>query len=209
MLVFIDESGDPGLKIAQGSSRYFVVSMVIFEEHGAAENCDKRISLLASELGYPKGFTFHFKENSHKIRLSFLQAVAPYDFLYFGFVLNKDPKKLWGEGFKVKGSLYKSTCSYVFENAKPYLKNAIVMVDKSGSKVFRNQLASYLKRKINTDGNEIIKKVKMQPDTNNYLLQLADYVAGVINRHQQGKKFADEYRRYIAHKEINVQIWPK
>lgn len=209
MLVFIDESGDTGLKIGQGSSRYFVISLVIFEDHKEAEACDKRISLLSRELGYPEGFLFHFKDNSHRVRMAFLQAVAPYDFFYFGFILNKDPQKLWGEGFKIKESLYKSVCSYVFENAKPYLKDAIVVVDKTGKKVFRSQLAKYLKRKINTDGKDVIREVKMQPDRGNNLLQLADYVAGVINRYQQGKKFSEEYRRFIAHKEIYVQLWPK
>jgi hypothetical protein len=209
MLVFIDESGDPGLKIEQGSSRYFVVSLVIFEDHKEAEACDKRISLLGRELGYSEGFIFHFRNNSHRVRKAFLQAVAPYDFFYFGFVLNKDPRKLWGEGFKVKESLYKAACSYVFENAKPYLKNAIVIIDKTGKKVFRSQLAKYLKRKMNAEEKDIIKKIKMQPDRGNNLLQLADYVAGVVNRYQLGKKFSQEYRRFIAHKEIYVQVWPK
>jgi len=209
MLVFIDESGDVGLKIKEGSSRFFVISLVVFEDHKEAEACDKRISLIARELGYNQGFIFHFKDNSHKIRLAFLEAVAPYDFFYFGFVLDKNPQKLWGKGFQFKESLYKSTCSYVFENAKPYLRNAIVIIDKSGKKVFRSQLATYLKKRINDEPNAIIKKVKMQPDRGNNLLQLADYVAGVINRYAQGKKFSHEYRRFIAAKEINVQIWPK
>jgi hypothetical protein len=160
-------------------------------------------------LGYDQGFIFHFKDNSHKIRLAFLEAVAPYDFFYFGFALDKDLHKLWGKGFQFKESLYKSACSYVFENAKPYLRNAVVIIDKSGKKSFRSQLATYLKKKINDEPNVIIIKVKMQPDRGNNLLQLADYIAGVINRHIQGKKFSDEYRRFIATKEINVQIWPK
>lgn len=165
--------------------------------------------MLARELGYPEGFVFHFKENSHRVRLAFLQAVAPYDFTYFGFVLNKDTGKLWGDWFKVKESLYKSTCNYIFENAKPYLRHATVVLDEAGSKVFRSQLASYLKKRINTDDQEIIRKVKMQSDKGNNLLQLADYVAGVTNRYQQGKKFSSEYRKFIAHKEVYVQVWPK
>jgi hypothetical protein len=32
MRVFVDESGDPGLKIQQGSTPYFVVSLVIFRD---------------------------------------------------------------------------------------------------------------------------------------------------------------------------------
>lgn len=209
MLIFIDESGDPGLKIEKGSSRYFVIALVIFEDQDEALACDQRIRLLRTELKYPEDFEFHFKGNSHKVRLAFLGAVNPYNFFYFGIVLNKDPKKLWGEGFKTKESLYKYTCNLVFENAKPYLREAIIILDKSGTKVFRNQLAKYLRRKINIEGFKIIKKVKMQRSKGNNLLQLADYIAGVINRVVQKKKSAEDYRRLIAHKEIYVQIWPK
>jgi len=209
MLVFIDESRDPGLRVEKGSSRYFVISLVVFEDGEEALACDQRISLLRKELKYPEDFEFHFKGNSHKVRLSFLRAAAPYNFFYFGIVLNKNPRKLWGEGFKTKESLYKYTCSLVFENAKPYLKEARIILDKSGTKVFRTQLAKYLRQKIDTEGLRIIKKVKMQPSRGNNLLQLADYIAGVINRYVQKKKFSEEYHRIIAHKEMYVQIWPK
>ncbi len=40
MLVFIDESGDTGLKIDKGSSKYFVIALVIFEDHEEAIACD-------------------------------------------------------------------------------------------------------------------------------------------------------------------------
>ena len=35
MLVFVDESGDPGRKILNQSSRYFVVALAIFDEDEA------------------------------------------------------------------------------------------------------------------------------------------------------------------------------
>lgn len=208
MLVFIDESGDPGLKIEKGASRYFVVALVVFEDNDEAVACDQRISLLRRELKLPEDFEFHFKGNSHRIRLKFLEAVAPYNFFYFGIVLNKDPEKLWGEGFKIKESLYKYTCSLVFENAKPYLRDATVVIDKSGHKRFQVELRKYLKDKANID-RAIIKKIKSQRSRGNDLLQLADYIAGVINRTISKKKRANEYRRFIAHKEIYVQIWPR
>ena len=63
---------------------------------------------------------------------------------------------------------------------------------------------------MNEEDKKLIKKVKMQRSVGNNLLQLADYVAGVINRSVQArKKFAREYRKIIAHREIYVQIWPK
>lgn len=55
---------------------------------------------------------------------------------------------------------------------------------------------------------KVIKKVKMQKSHTNNLLQLADYVAGIINRSVLGKD-ANEFRKMIAEREILVQIWPQ
>lgn len=207
MLVFIDESGDSGLKIEKGSSRYFTVGLVVFEDNDEALACDQRIKLLKKELGLPENYEFHFKRNSDKVRRAFLAAVSPYGFFYYGIVINKNPEKLWGEGFRNKESFYKYACGLVFENAKEKLEKATVVIDESGNLDFKRQLAKYLRRKI---GSGIIKKVKMQRSEGNNLLQLADYTASVINRSVQNKrKWSDEYRKIIAHREIYVQIWPK
>jgi hypothetical protein len=209
MLVFIDESGDPGLKIEQGSSRYFTVSLVVFEENDEALACDQRIELLKRELNWDSASEFHFKSNSDRVREAFLQAVMPYSFFYYSVVINKDPKKLWGDGFKDKMSFYKYACSLVFENAKDKLDCATIIIDKSGNLDFRRQLEKYLKTKANTNTRKI-KKIKMQESTKNNLLQLADYVAGVINRSINDKrKNHDKYRKMINRREIQVQIWPK
>ena len=41
MLVLIDESGDAGLKIEQGSSRYFFVTLVVFNDLREAAKADE------------------------------------------------------------------------------------------------------------------------------------------------------------------------
>ncbi len=209
MLVFIDESGDTGLKIELGSSRYFIISLTIFEDDEEATACDQRIQLLKKELGLLPDFQFHFFDNSDSIRQKFLEEVSPYSFFYLGIVINKDPKRLYGEGFRNKESFYKYACGLVFQNSKPYLKQAKVKIDKSGSEVFRSRLGKYLKKKINVEGEQLIKSVKMERSRGNNLLQLADYISGIINRKIQLKKNFEIYYRYISQKEINVQIWPK
>ncbi|HLD21689.1 MAG TPA: DUF3800 domain-containing protein [Patescibacteria group bacterium] len=210
MLVFIDESGDSGLKMDKGSSRYFTVALVIFDDREEAIACDQRIELLKKELGWDKQSEFHFKRNSERVRKAFLQGVAPYNFFYHGVVINKDPNKLWGDGFQDKCSFYKYTCGLVFQNAKELLEDSIVVIDKSGNQDFRNQLAKYLRNKMNEKNKRVIKKVKMQRSEGNNLIQLADYVAGVINRSvQQKRKNHQDYRQIIAHRELRVQIWPK
>jgi len=209
VLAFVDESGDPGRKPQKGSSRFFVVAVVTFEEDEAAADCDTRISLLRRELGLPEDYEFHFSKNPHHVRLSFLKAVTLYPFFYHGFALNKNPSKLFGEGFKYKDPLYKYVCRLVLTNARPFLHQATIVIDKSGDRRFRQQLAAYLKRHIEEEGRQVVKKVKMERSSTNNLLQLADYVAGVTNRRVQGKRGAAEYHRYLATHEISVQIWPK
>lgn len=208
MLVFIDESGDPGLKVKNGASRYFVIGLTAFEDKEEALACDQRIGLLRIELNKSKDFEFHFKKNSNKIREAFLRAVAPYNFFYYVIAINKAPDKLWGNGFKDKSSFYKYTCSLVFENAKDKLEDAIVVMDKSGDLEFRRQLSKYLKTKMNTRDRKI-RKIKQQRSESNNLIQLADYITGVVARNIQNKKDGDLYRKIISHREIYVQIWPK
>lgn len=204
MLVFIDESGDTGLKLEKGSSRYFVISLILFEEHEEAIACDKRIELLKRELRLKGEFKFS-KLNIDK-RTAFFNAMLPYSFFYFGIIINKDLQKLSGSGFRVKESFYKYTCSLIFENAKPHLKDAIVVIDGNGSKDFRMRLQDYLKRKV---GSGVIKKIKIQDSKQNNLLQLADMVVGAIHRNLSNKIDKNAYRKLLTTKEFNVQMWPK
>jgi len=139
------------------------------------------------------------------IRSQFLEKVAPFGFFYLAVVLNK--LKLYGPGFQVKESLVKYASGLVFQNAKPYLRDAIVVIDGSGSKDFRNQLSMYLKKRIMDDGGgRLIRKVKTSRSDGNNLMQLADMVSGAIWRsfkHQDAS-----LRRLISLRELRVQVWP-
>ena len=127
------------------------------------------------------------------------------------FALNKDPAKLYGPGFEYKESLYKYVAGLTLENAKPYLDNAKVVIDKSGDRKFRDGLAVYLRRRVRDEGGrKLIRSVKIQRSAGNNLLQLADYVASVSNRAISKKLDGVELRRkYLATHELSHQIWPK
>ena len=208
MLVFIDESGDTGLKIAEGATKYFVIAMIIFSEQDEALSCDRRIGLLRHELRLRENFEFHFHRNSNRVREAFFKAMLPYQFFYYGIVINKP--KLFGEGFKNKESFYKYACGLLFENAKNKLERAIIVIDESGRELFKYQLAKYLKSRVNAENKNCIKKVKMQNSKSNNLLQLADMIAGAISRSLDGNKKGKKiFREMINAREIYVQIWPK
>ena len=147
--------------------------------------------------------------SSRAVREHFLQQVAPYEFFYLSVVLNK--MKLFGPGFQYRASFYKYTVNLVFQNAKPHLRDAIVVIDRSGGQEFRRQLATYLRKRINAqDGPSIIRKVKTEPSHSNNLLQLADMVCGAVARSfRTDKPDRAVYRRCVAHRELGVQVWPR
>jgi hypothetical protein len=210
MLVFIDESGDPGLKLDSGSSEHFTVTMVVFEDNDEAQAADDRITRLRSELWFRPDSEFKFNKLSRAHRERFLRELISYDFFYLSIVINK--ARLNGPGFKFKESFYKYACSLVFENAKPYLTDATVVIDGSGSKEFKRQLATYLRKRVNEEKSNCrhIKKIKLQDSTSNNLLQLADMVCGAVAKSY--KKDAPDggvYRKIISAREISVRFWPR
>jgi c-di-GMP-related signal transduction protein len=210
MVIFVDESGDSGLKFNRGSSEFFTVSLVVFEDESEAKACDDRITLLKHELSWNESDEFHFIRNSDKARRQFLEAVAPYSFFYYGNVIDKASPRFSKHEFTDKRSFYKYAVGLVFENAKDKLNDAIVVIDQSDNPHFKRQLAKYLHNKMNDGKKRLIKDVKTQRSKSNNLLQLADYVAGAINRSmQKNKKFAADYRNIISHREIGVEIWPR
>lgn len=209
-LTLVDESGDSGFKLGLGSSPYFTMALVAFEDLNEAVACDKKIGLLKREMGWSQSDEFHFKNNSDTVRRKFLKAVVPYNFFYYGVVINKAPKIFPAEEFPTKQSFYNYACSLLFENAKDKLNNAVVIIDQSGDLDFKRQLAKFLREKVNGQAGNTIKEVKMQRSSSNNLLQLADYAAGAINRSMEKKrKFAGDYRKLLAHREIEVQVWPR
>lgn len=207
MLCFVDESGDTGLKVGQGSSTYFTVALVLFSDDDEAVACDQRIGLLRRELGLSSEFEFHFVETPNRIKEAFFNAVVPYNFFYQAITINK--AALYGEGFKYKDSFYKFTCGLVFENAKMHLDRATVVFDGSGSRQFKQTLARYLKRKMNEDESPRIHKVKIQDSSKNNLIQLADMVCGsVALSMKSARRERNKFRRIIAHRELFYQVWP-
>ena len=207
MLVFIDESGDPGRKIDRGSSPFFVLAVVMLADHGEASRCEQDLTELARELGRGSR-EFKFSKDSHQTRIRFLDAVRPYGFTYRVFVLNKDPGKLYGPGFNSKDSLYKWVCGTALKDVSAEWSDAIVMLDRSGERTFQRQLRSYLQREVRLlHGPGRIRKVKANDSRSDRLLQLADYVAGVVNRRELGKKWGSLYFERIRGRGV-IRRWP-
>jgi hypothetical protein len=209
MLVFLDESGDPGMKLQQGSSEYFFVTLVIFEDNEEALRADHHIAALREQLRLDASFEFRFNKMNYRLRTRFLREMCGFNFCYYTIALRKG--QLTARGFRFSESFYKVACRYVFTNAKTVLRDAVVVIDGSGSRVFQRQLVTYLRRGINprTPGDSHIRKIKIEDSHRNNLLQLADMVCGALARSYGNKPDAKDYRTLISRRERHVQTGPK
>jgi len=80
MLVFIDESGDPGFKTNKGSSQVFVVAMVIFDDPLEAEKTSLAIKELRRELHVADKYEFKFNKTDERFKNAFFHIVCKYNF---------------------------------------------------------------------------------------------------------------------------------
>lgn len=205
MLVFIDESGDTGFKIQKGSTPNFVIAGIIFRDNLDAERTALAIKELRRELKLRDEFEFRFTKCSKEIRKKFFQRVKKYNFAYRAVVMRKE--YIYGSKLRAeKEYLHNYTMRMLLEHTKGSIVNARVKVDKCGDREFRKHADRYLKEKLNVQ-DKIIRGYSFEHSHRNVLIQLADMIAGAINRSYTDKKDSQEYRTIIKTREENVWVF--
>lgn len=185
MLVFIDDSGDPGFKVEKGSSKVFVIAMVIFKDNLEAERASLAIKDLRRKLKMSDLSEFKFNKSSKKFRQIFIESIKKFDFKIRAIVVDK--KDIYSQRLKThKENFYNYVIMQVIKNSKS-IKNAKLKFDKRGEIEIRNQLRVYLSRELNNKKNNVFSDLKFVDSRQNTLIQLADMVAGSIFSFYTGK----------------------
>ena len=87
MLIFIDESGDPGFKLNKGSAAVFVAVLVAFRDLKQARAAQSAIEGAATRLRvWPE---FKFSKCRPEVRDAFFETVRPFDFDVRAIVVEK------------------------------------------------------------------------------------------------------------------------
>ncbi len=208
MLVFIDESGDAGMKLSSGSSPYFCILAVVFSDNFSADACDRGIDELRAKLKLKPGYEFHFTKCSDRIRQLFLNAVSVEQFHYHAFVVNK--AKLYARQFNDGKNFYEFAVRIVCENASDLLQDSKVVIDRSGNREFALRLQTTLRNRVlGRDGQKLIREVKMQDSFSNNLVQLADMACGAIARSITSKDKTFRKILKARGREKRVRFWPE
>ncbi len=88
-LVYLDESGDPGLATQAGASPTFAVVAVVFASPADAETTADAVQAYRARLGKGENFTFHFADMKRAWREGFVDAVRNCPFRVRAVVVEK------------------------------------------------------------------------------------------------------------------------
>lgn len=200
MLVFIDDSGDPGFKIEKGSSKTFVICCVIFDDNLEAEKTAIKIKELRRRLKKSDRFEFKFNKCSRKYRKDFLTSVVSSKFRIRAIIMPKE--NIYSYELKnSKESFYSFTIKTVLKHNFGTIKNAKIRLDGRGDRLFRRKLLTYLRKNLNTKEQKIVQNLKFRDSKSDVLVQLADMIAGSINRtFDKDKADSDIYWSIIKRK---------
>lgn len=179
MLVFIDDSGDAGFKTNRGSSKVFVIALVIFDDQLEAEKTSLAIKELKRKLKVSDKFEFKFNKSNKEFRNHFLRVTSRFQFRIRAIIVNKDA--IYSQRLKnYKENFYNFIVMQVLKHSVKTIKNAKIKFDKRGEKSLRNEMRVYLSKQLDNKNKKIFKDFKFVDSRQNMLVQLADMVAGSI-----------------------------
>lgn len=194
MLVFIDDSGDPGFKLEKGSSKYFVIALVIFKDGLEAEKTAVAIKELRRSLRFPDNMEFKFHKSKSAVKEKFLNTINRFDFSVRCLVVDKS-KIYSGELKNNKNSFYSYAIKMVLQYSNNEILDANIKIDGSGDRFFRRNFITYLRKHLNTENRKIMKNCRLVDSKTNVLIQMADMVAGSI--HRSYEKDSCEFKNLI------------
>jgi hypothetical protein len=177
ILVFIDDSGDPGL--GPNSSPVFVIALVIFDDTLVAEETALAIKKLRRELHFPDDVEFKFHKSRLPVKRRFLEAVVHYPFRIRAIVVEKDKIRSKFTGTD-KETFFNHIVLTVLQQTKGTVRHAKLRFDKRGERRIRNELRAYLSQALDNTAKNIFTDLKFVDSKRDNLVQLADMVAGSI-----------------------------
>lgn len=205
MLIFIDDSGDPGFKIGKGSSPVFVIACVIFDDELEAEKTAVAIKELRRSLKKSDNFEFKFNKTNRELRLKFLEHIAHSKFRIRAIVFEKN--KVRSNELKTsKQSFYNYAIKMVLKHNFGTIKEAKIRLDGHGDRIYKREVIRYLRKELNNRENRVFQKLQFVDSRSNVLIQLTDMIAGAIHRkYEAGKTDAKMY--YAVVKKRVEDLW--
>ena len=175
MWVFVDDSGDAGMKLDRGSSRYIVMSACIFRDPLQIEALKTRSEALANHHGQKP--EFKYSKTKKKLKHQYFDSMRELDFsvrIIWADKATLYSPRLTSDGSSLKAYLIKM----LLERNWGTIRNAKVVVDGHDLAAFGVPDQQYLMGLVNKEAPGTIHSVKFDDSSRNRAIQLADMTAG-------------------------------
>lgn len=177
MIIFIDDSGDGGFKFEKGSSKFFIIAAVIFDDNLEAEKAAVAIKELRRALNFSDHVEFKFNKSRRDIREKFFKAITKFNFRIRSIIVDK--RKIYSRELKTNHEKFLSfVIKNLLKNSNNTIRNASIKIDGCGGREFRRLFVAYIRRELNNDQKKIVKSCKLVDSRSNVLIQMADMIAG-------------------------------
>ncbi len=181
---FVDDSGDPGMKLTSGSTRYLVLAACIFREAEHVEAAAAAIHECRRQLGRGDRWEFKHTKTSDSMKDAFFHATKLLTFDVRAIVIDK--QKLHSQPLMTKaGYLQNYAIMQIFTHTLDTVKDAKLVIDGKATRALQLQSATYFRRQVNERAPGTLRKVDYDDSARNPLIQLADMTAGAIRRHYE------------------------
>lgn len=203
MFVYLDEAGDTGFKFRQGSSRYFIITLLLVDDPIPIQAA---IDDLRVQFGFAPRNEFKFSHTRPNVRLAFLRMMRSQAILVRALIIDKpmipQPPPWQGE------AIYHYLVRLLLSNDDGAIQDAIVVLDESvKSKKSKQLLATYLRRTLNIDpASPKVRGIRYHDSRSDNLIQAADMVSGAIyaKYHRGDASFLNILRPKIS----ALREWP-
>lgn len=207
MKIFIDESGDPGFKIEEGSSRFFIVALIIFDDYKEADKARSLLTNLKKEWGKSDDFEFKFSKMSRKERQQVLKTAVQTNFSIRAVIFDKvRMNTLQLEHFKK--NYYQYAIRSLLEHHDCTIQGSEIKIDTFGENYYRENLLQYFNEHLCSSPDETHKHLVFQDSKYDVLIQLADVVAGSLRKSfDKSTDDAQVYREIFEDREADIKVF--
>jgi hypothetical protein len=202
MFVYLDESGDAGFKFRQGSSRYFVITLLLVDDPLPFHEA---IGQLRASLGFEPDNEFKWVNSSKDVRWAFLRMLRRQDFTARVLVIDKE--LLTTPHMRKRDTFYNFLVQLVLRHDNGTIREATLILDESvKSRKSKQHLTTYLRQQLNVNPEDRkIREVRYHTSHSDNLIQAADMLTGAVYTHYH--RGNGEYLDYIRVKISDLWLW--
>ena len=201
MIIAVDDAGDPGLKLKEGSSKFFIIAAVLFEDGLDAEETALKIKRLRQKLGWQQRHEFKFRKTSPEIRKLFLSEIKNCRFEVSLVILDKADVAEVKEFKNDASKLYNAVILKSLQAFDGKLKQIHILVDGESGSTYRRNVKTFFRKHL---PKGTMRQLTYRNSAEDNLVQLADMIAGAARRSVERDKDAS-YLKVVKKRIVSLE----